>query len=56
LIGIKEPNRAGYVAGYDPDLATVIEVFTQFASNPTALPEIPGWQWLDITEEVDAIT
>jgi hypothetical protein len=55
-VGMPEPGRPGWIAGYDPDLATVIEVFTQFASNPTALPEIPGWQWLDITEEVDAIT
>jgi hypothetical protein len=55
-IGTPEPGRPGWIAGYDPDLATVIEVFTQFASKPDALPEIPGWQWLDITEEIDADT
>lgn len=54
-IGIPESGRPGWIAGYDPDLANVVEVFTQFALKPTVLPEIPGWQWLDITEEVDAV-
>lgn len=55
-IGGAEPGRPGWISGYFPDLETAAIVFTGFGSNPTALPEIPGWQWLDITEEIDGLT
>lgn len=53
-LGIPDPDRPGWVSGYDPDLAAVTRVFATFASRPTELPQIDGWQWRDITEEVNA--
>jgi hypothetical protein len=50
--GGDEPGRPGYMAGYDPDLATMTAVFMAFIRNPWWLPGIPGWQWLQIPDEV----
>lgn len=51
LIGVREPDRPDYIAGYDPDIVILTTVFMAFIADPTALPEIPGWQWLDVTHE-----
>lgn len=55
-IGTPDPTRPGWIYGYDPDLALVTQVFTAFAAIPCELPQIEGWQWLDITEKIDAKT
>ncbi|MFT3990058.1 MAG: hypothetical protein QM680_01490 [Luteolibacter sp.] len=46
-------DHPDWVDGYDPDLQTVLSVFTGFMEAPHALPEVGKWEWVDITEEID---
>ncbi len=52
-IGKTDPDRANWISGYFPDLATATAAFLAFGANPNSLPLIDGWQWVDITADFD---
>jgi len=52
-VGTPDAVRPEWISGYYPDLATATQVFTRYSAKPAELPQIPGWQWLDMTEELE---
>ena len=54
---IWEPDSEGpgSMAGYYPDLGTVIRVFLAYLQDPRHLPKIDGYRWIDVTKVVDGL-
>ena len=52
--GEAAPDRPDQITGYDPDVATVMEVLRAFTAEPNRIPQRGNWLWFDISEDFDA--